>query len=174
MDPFVQTLRDWQNFYFMIGSAAATLMGLLFVALSVGAGRASADSILSVRAFVTPTYSYFFAVLIVAAIMLIPSETFYSLGCLLGLFGLGNIGYTLLQFGRLLQHHQQKQPLDPDHWFWFFLFPMLSYLLVAGSALGILNDALPYFNGVAVGVIILLVISLRNAWHTFVWIIYRM
>jgi hypothetical protein len=174
MDPFTQALRDWQNFYFMIGSASATLMGLLFVALSVGAGRAAPDSIHSVRAFVTPSYSYFFAVLLVAAIMLIPSETFNSLGCLLGIFGLGNIGYALLQFWRMLQHHQQRQPLDPDHWFWFFLFPLVSYLLIVGSAIGVWNDVLPYLNVVAVAVIMLLVVSLRNAWHTFVWIIYRL
>ena len=174
MDPFIQALRDWQNFYFMIGSASATLMGLLFVALSVGAGRATPDSIHSVRAFVTPSYSYFFAVLVVAAIMLIPSETFNSLGCLLAVFGLGNIGYTLLQFWRMLQHHQQRQPLDPDHWFWFFLFPLVSYLLVVGSAIGVLNNASGYLNGIAVAMLILMVVSLRNAWHTFVWIIYRL
>ena len=28
IDPFVQTLRDWQTFYFMIGTASATLIGV--------------------------------------------------------------------------------------------------------------------------------------------------
>jgi hypothetical protein len=35
-DAFVDTLQSWQNFYFMIGGASAGLIGLMFVALSLG------------------------------------------------------------------------------------------------------------------------------------------
>ncbi len=34
-EPFVQAAREWQNFYFVMGSASATLIGLMFVAVSV-------------------------------------------------------------------------------------------------------------------------------------------
>lgn len=36
MDRFTETLRSWHNFYFMTGGATATLVGLMFVALSLG------------------------------------------------------------------------------------------------------------------------------------------
>jgi hypothetical protein len=31
--PFIQALRDWQNFYLLTGTAAATLIGLMLGAL---------------------------------------------------------------------------------------------------------------------------------------------
>ena len=34
-----QTLRDWRDFYVMGGTAAATLVGLMFVFASIGASR---------------------------------------------------------------------------------------------------------------------------------------
>jgi hypothetical protein len=36
MDAFTETLRSWQNFYFMIGGATATLVSLMFVAVTLG------------------------------------------------------------------------------------------------------------------------------------------
>jgi hypothetical protein len=35
MTDFTNTIKDWQTFYVMAGTAAATLIGLLFVAVSI-------------------------------------------------------------------------------------------------------------------------------------------
>lgn len=32
----LDSLRDWQNFYVLMGGASATLTGLMFVAISLG------------------------------------------------------------------------------------------------------------------------------------------
>jgi hypothetical protein len=37
MDPFVQAVEGWHDFYMMIGTASATLVGLLFIAISLNA-----------------------------------------------------------------------------------------------------------------------------------------
>ena len=58
-DLFIDTLHSWQNFYFMIGGASAGLMGLMFVALSLGTHLVNDETISSVGAFVTPSIIYF-------------------------------------------------------------------------------------------------------------------
>jgi hypothetical protein len=65
-----QQLQSWNNFYVIVGSAAARLTRLMFVVVSlstrVGERRAG-----GVRAFVTPTVVYFATVLAVGALMTI-------------------------------------------------------------------------------------------------------
>jgi len=34
----VEALKQWHDFYILVGTAGATLLGLLFVAVSLGAG----------------------------------------------------------------------------------------------------------------------------------------
>ena len=54
-----QTLRDWRDFYVMGGTAAATLVGLMFVFASIGASRFSSKYLAPMRAFITPTVVHF-------------------------------------------------------------------------------------------------------------------
>jgi uncharacterized protein (TIGR00369 family) len=72
--PFIQALRDWHNFYLLTGTAAATLIGLMFVAVSLGVSLVNAQTANNVEIFVTPTIVHFIAVLVVAAISIIPTQ----------------------------------------------------------------------------------------------------
>src|SRR5438445_2505873 len=70
----VSFLSTWQNFYVIIGSAAATLTGLMFVVITLIAGvrvRVSSASG-GIAAFSTPTVVHFCATLLVAAILSAP------------------------------------------------------------------------------------------------------
>ena len=67
-------LRDWQNFYMLMGTAAATLTGLMFVVTTLIAGIDAHLSTLNaaVSAFNTPTVVQFGAVLLLAGILSAP------------------------------------------------------------------------------------------------------
>src|SRR5205809_653515 len=67
-----ETLHNWQNFYFMIGGASATLIGLMFVAVSLGIDLVSEANREAIRLFVPPSVIYFVSVLLLAAVMLVP------------------------------------------------------------------------------------------------------
>jgi hypothetical protein len=43
-DPLAPTLEHWREFYLLVGTAAAALVALLFVAASIGAGYLSASA----------------------------------------------------------------------------------------------------------------------------------
>src|SRR5215468_8333896 len=75
MDAFNEALRGWQNFYFMIGGASATLAGLMFVALSLAQHLIDEHTRDQMRIFATPSIVYFVSVLLIAGVMLIPILT---------------------------------------------------------------------------------------------------
>ena len=90
-------LEGWHEFYILSGSAAATLVGLLFVALSFNLDILLHDRHAHLLAYARQTMMDFVFVLIVSLIFLVPHVTVRPLGLLLALFslvwlGLGFIG----------------------------------------------------------------------------------
>ncbi len=67
IDSFAQAMHDWQTFYFMIGTASATLIGLMFIAVSLGADLPAATDSNGISTFVTPMLIHFGSVLAISA-----------------------------------------------------------------------------------------------------------
>jgi hypothetical protein len=87
MSEFSTVVAGWHEFYVMIGTAAATLMGLLFVSLSLNAHIKSGEENAGFRVLAVHTFSNFLFVLLVAIIFLIPLQSFSGLGIPLLLMG---------------------------------------------------------------------------------------
>src|SRR5215207_4381622 len=97
-------LSNWQNFYMIMGTAAATLTGLMFVVTTLIAGIDAHMSTLNaaVSAYNTPTVVHFGTVLLLAGLLSAPWQTFSSLSLLLGLLGLGMVLYSTIVMRRML------------------------------------------------------------------------
>jgi hypothetical protein len=65
-EALAQPLQRWHDFYLLVGGAAATLVGLMFVAISLGSRLITEQSIPGLRVFVTPTIIHFIYVLVIA------------------------------------------------------------------------------------------------------------
>lgn len=84
--PEVSLLSNWQNFHMLMGTAVATVTGLMFVATCLVAGiethvpAANAGK----SAFNTPTVVQFGAVLLLAGILSAPWQSFSSFSLLRG------------------------------------------------------------------------------------------
>src|SRR6185436_8510810 len=91
-------LNNWQNFYMLMGTAAATLTGLMFVVTTLIAGIDAHLSTLNaaVSAYNTPTVVHFGTVLLLAGLLSAPWQTSSSLSLLLGLLGLGMLVYSII------------------------------------------------------------------------------
>ena len=155
-------LATWQTFYVLIGSAAATLTGLMFVVIALVAGtrlRRSGDPI---AAFNTPNVVHFCLALLVAAILCAPWQILWTAGLLLGLCGLGGATYV----GIVLRRVRRQTDYTPvlEDWLWHTVFPFVSYTaLVVAAILLPGNPALALFvTGAAT--VLLLFIGIHNAW----------
>ena len=69
---FSQALTEWTAFYALMGGAAATLLGLLFVAVSVRLNIFHQLTLADVRAFAAFTFGTFLVAIVVAGLALAP------------------------------------------------------------------------------------------------------
>jgi UDP-N-acetylmuramyl pentapeptide phosphotransferase/UDP-N-acetylglucosamine-1-phosphate transferase len=105
MDTFAQAVEGWHDFYITIGTAAATLIGLLFVSLSLNVDAITRPENADLRALATQTFTGFLNVVIFAVLFLIPNQGSHGLG--LPLVGVG--GYGLYETAdRFLKARRQR------------------------------------------------------------------
>lgn len=94
MDNGFAALAEWHDFFAAVAGVAATLIGLLFVALALNPTVMADASPAGLRIWAAQTFHDFLTVLIVALITLIPDADATGLGVpvlLLGLWGLARI-----------------------------------------------------------------------------------
>jgi hypothetical protein len=168
----VSLLTDWKNFFVIVGSAAATLTGLMFVVITLVAGRRERrpnEGIEGIAAFSSPTVVHFCFALAVAAILSAPWHTLWHAGLLVGLAGLGGLAYVLV-VARRMRRVAAYLPVLED-WLWHVVFPLVSYaaLVVAAMLLPGNPGASLFVFGAAT--VLLLFIGIHNAWDTVTYIV---
>jgi hypothetical protein len=164
-------LAAWQNFYVIIGTAAAALTGLLFVVIALVSGALGRVSTpwSGIRVFSTPNVLHFGTALLIAALLSVPWPVLWPAGLLVGLAGLWGVIYVFIvlwEVGHRLSYH-----LVLSDWLWYTLLPLLTYsaLLVAGILLSI-STALALFI-MAAATLLLVIMGIRNAWDVVTYLI---
>jgi hypothetical protein len=87
MQTFSQTVAGWHDFYLLVGTAAATLVGLLFLALSLNAHLILGEDNTGSRILARQTFANFLSVVTFAALFLIPDPGPLGLGVPLAFIG---------------------------------------------------------------------------------------
>jgi hypothetical protein len=163
-------LSQWQNFYMITGTAAATLTGLMFVATTLIAGIDTHVSTANagISAYNTPTVVDFCAVLLLAGMFSAPWQTFSSISLLLSLFGLGMVGYLFIVMRRMrsMPHYQSTL----EDWLWYMVFPLLAYLSLIVASLILPADPVPALYMVGTAMILLLFFGIRNSWDNVTYL----
>jgi hypothetical protein len=167
---WVRALETWHEFYLLIGTAGATLTGLLFVLVSLGARTVAERVSTGVRAFLSPNAVHFCATLIVAAVLIIPNVPSSIVGVFLFLGALGLLGYLA---HTKVHRRWRENKLPVVDWIWYVGLPILSYVLLLVSSVAMLLGRLWSMYGIAVGLIFLLVIGIRNSWDLVIFMARR-
>jgi hypothetical protein len=164
-------LAKWESFYVIVGGAAAALIGLQFVVLTLIAERPQLTAPEAATAFATPTIVHFGTALLVAALTRVPWETITSVAVLWGIVGLFGTGYEVV-VARRMRMQKAYQP-DLEDWMFHLVLPLAAYVTLGLSAFWASSrteDALLAVGGAALS---LLFISIHNTWdavsyHVFV------
>jgi hypothetical protein len=80
MNSFAQHVHEWQIFYATIATASATLVGLLFVAMSLNVGMFTGKKNVDLQMLSRRTLANFLFIIIFALIFLIPRQAPIGLG----------------------------------------------------------------------------------------------
>jgi len=171
-ETLTQALRDWQTFYFLVGGAAAGLVGLTFVAITVGSGTITKQNTPALRAFVNPSLIHFIYVLVTAAVVVIPTITRMQLGILLALAGLVSTGRALAVLPYMV-HQYREGIVDLHDWGWYFCAPLLSYLMYVGTGVGLLLRIGQPLDAMAWACILLLIAGIRNTWDMVLYMMFN-
>jgi hypothetical protein len=164
----VSLLVTWQIFYVLIGTAAATLTGLMFVVVTLLTRVQARVSSLTMTTFNSPTVVHFCLALLVAALLAAPWQALWIAGLLLGLVGLGGMSYVLIVLRRL-RRQRDYQPVLED-WLFYTILPLLSYSALLIAALLLLSSAEPALFVIAAATLLLLFIGIHNAWDSVTFI----
>ena len=160
-------LSTWQNFYVIIGSASATLTGLMFVVVTFIASRGRHRSGEGVNAFGTPTVVHFCAALLIAAVLCAPWPAIWNAGLLLGICGLAGVIYCVIILWRA-RHQNDYQPVWED-WLWHMIFPCFAYAALTVAALLLFSYAVAALFVVGAATLLFLFIGIHNAWDTVIY-----
>lgn len=160
---------DLRDFYILAGTAAATLVGLLFVGLSLHLRIVIAAS--EVRSLARVTLANFGAVLFVCLFMVI-TEDRSTAG--LQLIGSGVVSLivtvpSLVAAARSQETTLQMRQRDRARLALRFGLSAVCYLAVIGAGVLLLSSLTSAFAIVLeVAIVVLLVMSLRNTWDLLV------
>jgi len=164
----VSPLATWQNFYVIIGTAAATLTGLMFVVITLIAGLRQQGSGGGLAAFGTPNIVHFCVALLVAAILSAPWQALWNAGLLLGLTGLGGVTYVVI----VLRRMRRQIPYQPvlEDWVWYTAFPLVCYTALIVAAILLQGNPAPALFGIGAITLLLLFTGIHNAWDTVTYV----
>jgi hypothetical protein len=172
MLPVAVSFGPWHDFYTLLGTASATMVGLLFVAASVGSGVFSSDRRAPLRLFLSASVVNFSLLLATSLIVLAPVQGMGWAGAMIvgcAMFGLTHSGLAwrdTLRDGLI-------RAIDLEDRTWYILLPVLGYLCLAASGVMLASGLILGCPVLAVSVGLLLAVGVHNAWDITVWIITR-
>jgi hypothetical protein len=161
-------LHGWENFFIAAATAGATLIGLLFVAITLGVGLSTPYGLDATRAFLTPTLIRFNAVLFVSLDMLPPWPSVQPAGIILGLFGLTGLLYQI--HASLNQRNVDFVSLDWLDWTLFSVAPVLGNASLIAGAAGLIAERAFAPYAIAGATALLLLAGIFGSWHLTLWI----
>jgi hypothetical protein len=165
----VTPIAAWQNFYVIVGSAAAALTGLQFVVMALVADLPMQGREASIDAFGTPTIVHFGTVLLLSAVAAAPWHGVSAPMILCGVCGAIGLVYVII-VSRRAHRQTEYKPVFED-WLFHVLLPAVAYGVLAGSAYGAQSYTEQALFGVAASSMLLLFIGIHNAWDTVTYLV---
>jgi hypothetical protein len=160
------TFATWHDFYVTMGTASASLIGLLFVALSINAEAIAGPSRADLRTFAEQAFASFATVLLIAVLFLIPTADPGSIG--VAYLVLGGVGGVRLVRRAPAVWRGLRQVRMGEAVFWRFVLPAAALLGLIAVGIGFLAgqpSALYWLVTVIIG---LLMSAARSSWDLLI------
>jgi hypothetical protein len=159
-------LAEWHEFYALLGTAAATLVALLFVAVSIATDvlTPEPESRRNTATYMSPVVFHYANILFLSLIAMIPTQTRESFGIVIAVASIGSFGYSLLVMVRV--HRNSISDLSDR--LGYGAVPMLCYATGLISSWLMLREQSAGLNLLAAAALALLVTNIRNAWDLMI------
>jgi hypothetical protein len=156
--------HGWENFFYLLGSAAGALIGLMFIVITLTAGHEPRRVSRGAPVYVAPIVFHFAVVFVVSAVSEVPGLSSSLVGLFLGACAIAGLAYSAATTIRLCRKGWEDPIPDwSDKCFYGFL-PSVIYLAfaVAAGAVWIAErKAVLAIGGIMLATLLL---GIRNAW----------
>jgi MFS family permease len=159
----VEALHAWHEFYILLGTAGATLLALLFVAVSLGSGYLSnrRRHQQGRRTFMSPVVIHFTTVFFISAVCLVPSHGPVFFAVLIGITAIIGIAVAIVITVWVVRTELTEFLQD---YFAYGLLPVGGYLALLAASMMIYSGQDYALEVLAGGLLLLAVVNIRNAW----------
>ena len=162
--------EGWGEFYLMAGGAAAVLIGLIFVVISLMQDRPRATVLTGSKLYMGPIVLSVSLVLVLSATALTPHIDRNSVALIAGLVALWGLARAVTSIAGI---QRLRKSDDPPHWtdVWFYgVIPSVLYIALGFVALAFWKDMDWALQGLAAAITGLLLLAIRNEWDLITWI----
>ena len=153
-------LAPWHEFYALIGTAAAALVALLFVAASILANVFTAETADGTRTFMSPVVFHYTNILFLSLIALVPEQTPTTFSLVIAVATLGSLAYSIFVAVRVFRHSISDLPDRLA----YGCAPVVAYSAGLVAAWLVFQRSEAGLNVLAGAALLLLVVNMRNAW----------
>jgi hypothetical protein len=155
--PISADIERWHDFFLLAGTAGVTLMGLLFVAVSLNVAIIMRGNERHLRAIATSAFEAYLFSTILALLMLVPMERDRIHG--VALIVIGVVGLV-----RAIAHVRAAGPAVPRFTRGRLLLPAAAHVVLAITGVRLLAESPDAVQMLITAVVWLLVSATRNAW----------
>ncbi len=161
--------EGWGEYYLLVGSAAAALIGLLFVVVTLTANHSRATVEQGARYYMSPIVFHLGGVVVISGAALMPGLERPTAAALFGGIALIGLAYS----GWVAIGLRAGRQIHPPHWsdMWFYgAAPTVIYLALLVAAVAIALGYRCATIGPALATIAQLLVAIRNAWDLVTWL----
>jgi hypothetical protein len=153
----------WSDYFFMIGSSAAALIGLMFVVVTLTAGRDRDEVERGKQLYTSPIVWHLAVILVISGAAVAPAIPMTP-------FGIGSGCAALLGMfvGLRSAFGISRRPGAPDaagfDMFWYGVAPALAYVGMAVASIGLIQRLAWGAGALAADLMALLLVSIHAEW----------
>jgi hypothetical protein len=156
--------HDWSEYFFMIGSSAAALIGLMFVVVTLTAGRDRPETDRGKHLYSSPVVWHLGVVLVLSGCAIAPTMTgtvYAAVSGGLALLGVGIGVRNAIGIARVPISGMENNAFDM---WWYGIVPAIVYAGLGAAAFAIFLSSRWGASGVAAALMALLLVSIHAEW----------
>ena len=156
--------EGWENFYLIVGPSAGALIGLMFVVVTLTAGRERDQTERGKHLYTSPIVWHLAVVLLLSGAAVAPGISREWFGVLTG--GLALLGFLMGVRSTVgIARDKITGPENNmfDTW-WYGVIPAIVYFGLAGAAVAVLAGWSWSADGIAAALMALLLVSIHAEW----------
>ncbi len=165
-------MTPWINFFLLTGEAAATLVGLMFIAVTFGQKIMTKETAGIARDILSPTFFHFAHAFILASVAMIPSESVMPVtaaSLVLATMRLIHVPKTIRQ----LKNAGQTGHIESSDWAFDVVVPAIIYGAFIVCGIATLIGAAWGMYGTTICILSMLILGILAAWDMLLWMATR-